>query len=376
MEYITKFVGLDVSKDTIAVAVADEGREAPRYLGTIPHDLGAVRKILERVGEREQLEVCYEAGPTGYVLVRWLRSLGIHCQVIAPSLTPSRPGDHVKTDRRDALRLAQLLRSGELTEILVPAEEDERLRDLSRAREDAVEDLHRSRQRLIKMLLRRQIQEPIEMKTRWTKKYFNWLDSLKFENDVDRMVFGEYLQTVKQCQDRIDRYEGHILKLVESCPLETLVRILQGFRGISRISAYTLAYEVFSFSRFGKPGQAMSYAGLVPKEKSSGQSVWRGGLSKAGNTHVRRILLEASWSYRHAPSIKGDLKKRLEQLSPEIQRISWKAQTRLYEKYRSLVMQRRKHPNVAIAAVARELMGFLWAAAQTIQPLESNRSVS
>jgi transposase len=364
---INKFVGLDVAKDTIAVAVADEGREVPRYLGSIPHDLGAVRRLLSKLGEPEQLEICYEAGPTGYVLARWLRALGIRCQVIAPSLTPQRPGDHVKTDRRDALRLAQLLRAGELTEILVPAEEDERVRDLSRAREDALEDLHRARQRLIKLFLRRQIHHPSELKTRWTKSYYIWLDSLKMEDATDQLVYQEYLQTIKQCEDRIGRYETHMLKLVQSSPLDALVRILQGFRGISTLAAFTIAQEVFTFDRFGEPGKAMSYAGLVPCERSTGLSTWRGGLTKAGNAHLRRIMIEVSWSYRHKPCVKGDLKKRLEQLSPEIQRISWKAQTRLHEKYMQLVMQRRKHPNVAIAAVARELMGFLWAAAKTIQ---------
>jgi transposase len=193
MEYITKYVGLDVAKDTIAVAVADEGREAPRFLGKIPHELGTLRKLLGRLGEPEMLEVCYEAGPTRYVHARWLRAIGIRYQVIAPSLTPQRPGDRVKTDRRDALLLAQHLRAGELVPIQVPDEENERLWDLSRALEDAKEDQHRARQRLIKLLLRRQIHEPVEMKSRWTKRYYNWLDTLSLDNP--RNVMGGLIGT-------------------------------------------------------------------------------------------------------------------------------------------------------------------------------------
>jgi transposase len=359
---------MDVAKDSIAVAVADEGREAPRYLGKTPHDLGALRRLLGRLGEPETLEVCYEAGPTGYVLARWLRALGIRCLVIAPSLTPQRFGDRVKTDRRDALMLAQYLRAGELTEVRVPDEEDERLRDLSRAREDAKEDQHRARQRLIKLFLRRQIQEPTEVKTRWTKTYYRWLDALKFESEIDQLVFQEYLQTIKECDTRIGRYEAHILRLIQASPLNSLIHILQGFRGVSATAAFTIAQEVLDFGRFSDPGKSMSYAGLVPSENSTGQTTRRGGLTKAGNAHLREILIEVAWSYRHKPCVKGDLKKRLEQLSPELQRISWKAQTRLHQKYMHLVLNRKKHPNVAIAAVARELLGFLWAAAQAVRP--------
>ena len=366
MKYITKYVGLDVSKDSIAVAVADEGREAPRYLGKISHDLSALRKLLSRVGEPEMLEVCYEAGPTGYVLVRWLRAIGIKCEIIAPSLTPKRPGDRVKTDRRDALMLAQYLRAGELVPIRIPDEENERLRDLSRALEDAKEDLHRARQRLLKLLLRRQIHEPSEMKSRWTKTYCKWLDSLKLDNPTDELVFQEYLQATKECNGRIERYETHIRCLVETSPLNSLVHILQGFRGISVQTAFTIAQEVFTFDRFSDPGKSMSYAGLVPSEDSTGLTTRRGGLTKTGNAHLRRALIEAAWSYRHKPCVKGELKKRLQNLPPEVQRISWKAQTRLHRRYMHLVMQRNKHPNVAIAAIARELLGFLWGAAQFV----------
>ena len=363
----TKFVGLDVAKDSIAVAVADEGREAPRFLGKISYDLGALRKLLSRVGEPELLEVCYEAGPTGYALARWLRAMGIRCHVIAPSLTPQRPGNHVKTDRRDALMLAQHLRAGELVTIVVPDEDDERVRDLSRAREDAKEDQHRARQRLLKLLLRRQIREPEGIKTRWTKQYVRWLDTLAFEHETDQLVFQEYLQTIKECDGRIERYETHMLRLIQASPLDALVHILQGFRGISAINAFTIAQEIFTFGRFSEAGQAMSYAGLVPSENSTGQTTRRGGITKAGNPHLRRVLIEAAWSYRHKPGVKRDLKKRLEQLPPEVQRISWRAQTRLHQKYMDLVFQRRKHPNVAAAAIARELVGFLWAAAQVVR---------
>ncbi|MCU6711567.1 transposase [Paenibacillus sp. J5C_2022] len=240
------------------------------------------------------------------------------------------------------------------------------MRDLSPAREDAKEDLHRARQRLIKRFLRWQIQEPSEMKTRWTKNYYRWLESLSFENATDQLVFQEYLQTIKECDGRIQRYEGHILSLIQNSPQESLACILQGFRGINAIAAFTISQEVFTFSRFSSPDKAMSYAGLVPSENSTGQTTRRGQLTKAGNAHLRRILIEAAWSYRHKPGVKGELKKRLADLPPEIQRISWEAQTRFHKKYMYLVLHRRKHPKKAVAAVARELLGFLWAAAQSV----------
>lgn len=365
MDYTTKkYVGFDVSKDSIAVSVAEEGREAARYVGLIPHKQEAIRKVLKKIGEPGQLLVCYEAGPTGYVLYRWLRVMGIACKVIAPSLIPIRAGDRIKTDRRDSLRLAHLLRAGELVEIHVPEEKEERLRDLSRLREDARADLHRDRQRLLKWLLRRQIHHPEHIKTRWTKAFDEWLDALELEDACDRLIVQEYRQAIRETESRLDRLEKIIQQTVKRSPQEAIVHVLQAFRGISALAAFTIAQEVVDFGRFPTAGHAMGYTGLVPRESSSGVSTWRGGITKTGNTHLRRMLIEAAWSYRHKPVVKGELKKRLEALPPEFATLSWNAQTRLHQKYYELVIQKGKHPNVATAAIARELVGFLWAAAR------------
>lgn len=372
MEYTTKkYVGFDVAKDSIAVSVAEEGREAARYVKLIPHNLEAVRKVLKKIGEPEELLICYEAGPTGYVLYRWLRAMGYVCKVIAPSLIPKRAGDRIKTDRRDSLRLAQLLRAGELTEIHVPEEKEERLRDLSRLREDVREDLHRSRQRLLKWLLRRQIDHPEHIKTRWTKAFNQWLDAPAFEHADDQLIVQEYRQAIRETESRLDRLEKVILQLVKRSPHEAIVQVLQAFRGISALAAFTIAQEVVDFGRFPAAGHAMGYTGLVPQERSSGVSTWRGGITKTGNTHLRRILIEAAWSYRHKPVVKGELQKRLAALPPEFAELSWRAQTRLHQKYYELAIQKGKHRNVANAAIARELVGFLWAAARLATKLAS-----
>lgn len=364
MKHNTKFVGLDVSKEKIAVAIADEGRESPRFWGTTSHKKEAVRKLMKRLGAPESLQVCYEAGPTGYMLYRWLTEMGIACTIIAPSLIPTRPGDRVKTDRRDAIRLAQLFRAGELIPVHVPDEEAESLRDLTRALEDAKDDLHRARQRIIKFLLRRQIAQPPSIRTRWTKAYHCWLETLSFGLASDRIVFREYLHAIFECEERVKRLDAEISEQADQSLQAPVIQALQALRGISTRSAFTIANEVVTFTRFGHPANLMAYTGLVPRERSSGASSWRGGLTKAGNAHLRRVLIEAAWSYRYPPAVKGDLKKRLEGQNPDIQQISWQAQNRLHKKFRHLVIQKGKHPNTAVAAIARELVGFIWAIAR------------
>jgi transposase len=367
MKSIQKYVGLDVSKEKIAVAIADEGRETPRYWGTIAHKPEAVRKLMKQLAEADTtIEVCYEAGPTGYELHRWLLSMNIACTVVAPSLIPTKPGESIKTDRRDAVRLAQLFRSGELTAVYVPSRDDEALRDLVRARADAREDYHRSKQRLIHFLLRHQIHPPATIVRRWTKAYRTWLEGLSFDRVPEQIAFREYLHTVRECEERIKRIELGIAEQAIAGPHAPVIQALQTLRGVALLTAATLVAEIGSFMRFRSPAQLMAYIGLVPREYSSGQSVKRGRMTKTGNAHLRRTLVESAWSYRHRPAIKNDLEKRQENQSLEVQAISWKAQNRLHLKYRKIVLK-GKHKNIAIGAVARELVGFVWAIACQIE---------
>ncbi|WBL15185.1 IS110 family transposase [Sutcliffiella sp. NC1] len=365
MKDTIKYVGLDVSKEKIAVAIAEEGRGEPRYFGMIPHTPEAIRKLIKKLGKPDTLYVCYEAGPTGYPLYRLLISLGVHCDVIAPSLIPKRPGERVKTDRRDSIRLAQLYRAGELTSIYVPTPDGEALRDLVRAREDAKEDELRAKHRLTKFLLRNNIHPPVGVR-KWTKKYREWLDALKFENRSLRVVFQEYYHQLKELQQRVLRLEEEIkLEASEGIHAPT-IQALQALRGVALITATSLVAEIGSFKRFPTPKQFMAYVGLTPSESSSGDRRRQGEITKAGNRHVRRLLIESAWSYRYQPAVKGELKRRQDGQSPTIQAISWKAQNRLHKKYFRL-LSRGKESGKAITAVARELSGFIWAVTQEIE---------
>ncbi|QTC39916.1 IS110 family transposase [Bacillus sp. V3] len=365
MKDTIKYVGLDVSKEKIAVAIAEEGRQEPRYWGMIPHTSSAVKKLMKKLGSPENLRVCYEAGPTGYPLYRLFLALGIHCEVIAPSLIPKRPGERIKTDRRDSLRLAQLYRAGELTSIYVPTEEDEALRDLVRCREDAKEDELRIKHRLSKFLLRNNIKPPSGV-NKWTVKYFNWLDTLKFENPHLRIVYQEYYHQLKEIKQRLLRLEKEIRLQSTEGVQAPKIQALQALRGVALITATSVVAEIGSFKRFSTPRQFMAYVGLIPSEYSSGESRKQGNITKTGNRHVRHMLVEAAWSYRFQPAVKGELKKRIHGQSPTIQAISWKAQNRLHQKYYRLIA-RGKNPGKAITAVARELAGFIWAIMQEVE---------
>lgn len=366
MKNTTKFIGLDVSKEKIAVAIADEGREAPRYWGLIPHTDGEIRKLVKKLGNPDQLFFCYEAGPTGYPLYRMLVSMGVHCDIIAPSLIPQKPGERVKTDRRDSIRLAQLYRAGELTPIHVPTKEDEALRDLVRCREDAKEDELRAKHRLSKFLLRHQIHPPDGV-NKWTKKYFNWLDTLKFDHAATRTVYQEYYHQLKELEQRIYRLEEEIQQQATDGVHAPMIQALQSLRGVALITATSIVAEVGSFLRFRTPRQLMAYTGLIPSEYSSGERRYQGEITKTGNRHLRRLLVEAGWSYRYQPAVKGKLKQRQNGCSPSIQAISWKAQNRLHKKYYRLI-SKGKESGKAVTAVARELAGFIWAIAQEIEP--------
>lgn len=367
MHSITKFVGLDVSKEKISVAIADAAGGPTRYYGSIPHTPAALRKLIKALGSAQNLAFCYEAGPTGYETCRWLISMGAKCDVIAPSLTPKRPGDRVKTDRRDALQLARLYRAGELTPVYVPDREDEALRELVRARETAKEDVHRARQRILKFLLRHQIRKPDTIKSNWTKKYRAWLKQLTFPYEPMNIMFREMLQALDEVEQRVERLEKALIEQAAACSKATLIHVLQSLRGVQFLTAVLLVTELGNFSRFRSPAQLMAYLGLVPSEHSTGESTSRGGMTKAGNKRLRRALIESSWSYRHRPAVKGDLAKRLEGMPPEIQLVSWNAQNRLHYKFRHLVYRRNKQNNVAIGAVARELVGFIWAIGRMVE---------
>lgn len=365
MKDTIKYVGLDVSKEKIAVAIAEEGRETPRYYGMIPHTLEAIRKLVEKLGDKNLIKVCYEAGPTGYPLYRFFLSLGIECFVIAPSLIPSKPGERIKTDRRDSIRLAQLFRAGELTSIYVPTEEDEVLRDLVRAREDAKEDELRSKHRLTKFLLRHDIKPPTGTR-KWTHKYREWLNTLKFTHSTSRVVFQEYYHHLQEIEQRIKRLEEEIEIQATEGLHAPVIQALQALRGVATITATSLVAEIGSFKRFSNPKHFMSYVGLIPSEYSSGESRRQGKITKTGNKHVRRLLIEAAWSYRYQPAVKGELKRRQEGQSATVQAISWKAQNRLHKKYFRL-LSRGKESGKAITAVARELAGFIWAITQEVE---------
>lgn len=365
MKDATKYVGLDVSKEKIAVALADEGRGAPRYWGVVLNTPEAVRTLFKKLGDSSQLKVCYEAGPTGYWLYRLLVSMDIECVVVAPSLIPKRPGERVKTDRRDALRLAQLLRAGELTSVYVPTEEDEALRDLVRAREDAKEDQLRARHRLTKFLMRNNITSPENVRN-WSAAHRKWLNRLEWSNAALRVVFQEYLHHLNEIEQRLQRIEQEMHHQALYSPKAPIIQGLQSLRGVAEITAIGLVAEVCSFTRFEGARAMMSYTGLVPSEYSSGERRRQGAITKAGNTHVRRLLVEAAWSYRYQPALKGNLHKRQEGLPPQVQAMAWKAQHRLHGKYAKL-MAKGKPPGKVVSAVARELAGFVWAIANELE---------
>ncbi len=367
MNMKVRYIGLDVHKDTIVIAVADEGRQEARVWKTIPYDttrLLKALKLLQKEGER--LEVCYEAGPTGYELHRRLTEAGIACQVVAPSLTPSKSGDRIKTDRRDAARLAHFLRSGDLTEVYVPDEATEALRDLERARDAAKRAERTARHQLAKFLLRHG--RRWEGGSSWTKKHLEWIRRQEFAQEAQQRVLRDYLKTVEDAAERVARLEADLAELIEQSALAPLVKSLMAMRGIAQVSAAVIAAEIGDLRRFATAGEFMAYVGLVPSEHSSGGSVRRGRITRCGNGYVRRILVEAAHHYRRAPSVSQALRKRQEGVPEPVRRIAWEAQKRLHGRLRRLTA-RGKPYNQAIAAVARELAGFVWAIGQEAQPI-------
>jgi transposase len=364
-----RFVGLDVHAEAIAVAIAEPGRDGEvRSLGTIPNQPESVRRLMKKLGLAEQLRVCYEAGPTGYVLYWQLTELGVKCEVVAPTLVPVKAGDRVKTDRRDAQKLARNYRSGDLTPVWVPDAAHEALRDLVRARLAAKRDQLRARHRLLKFLLRHGRRCPAGMKA-WTAGYLVWVKrNVKSNQPAEEATLADYVHEVEHAQERITRLERAIDGAIETMPerLRAVVEALQALRGVAKISAVTVVAELGEISRFSKPRQLMGYSGAVSSEHSTGENTRRGSITKTGNSHLRRIVVEAAWAYRHRPSIGPELAKRQKAASLEVKEIAWKAQHRLNSRYRKLLAKGKTKQKV-MTALARELLGFVWAIGVTVE---------
>jgi transposase len=360
------FVAFDTSKLRNAVAIADGGRSGEvRFLGEIDNTGAATAKLVGKLAAKyDRVTFCYEAGPTGYGLYRQIESLGHACMVVAPSLIPKKPGDRVKTNRRDAVSLAKLLRAGELTAVWVPDRAHEAMRDLTRARDTAVMDLRTKRQQLSAFLLRQGRPYPARRKT-WTQAHMSWLASQKFDYAEQRLVFEEMMLALRQASERLVRLEQAIRAAVPDWSLAEVVTGLMAMRGLDLISAVTLLAEIGDLSRFRTPLELMAYLGLVPSESSTGDTIKRGPITKTGNKRARRMLVECSWSYQHPPRV-GQAKQHKVDAAPEaVREIAWKAQCRLHRRYRALV-RRGKLKTVAITAVAREFAGFIWAVSREI----------
>ena len=360
-KYSTKYVGMDVHKETIAVAVAKEGRVDPAYYGEIPNTSEAIRKLVKKMTSNgENVSFCYEAGPCGYDVYRQLIDLGQRCDVVAPSLIPKKSGDRVKTDRRDANTLTRLYRAGELTPVWVPDKEQEAIRDLTRAREDMKAMEGHAKQRLGAFLLRHG--KRFSGKCKRTQAYFRWLEEIKFEMPAQQIVLQEYVDAVKHMKGRVEALEEEMRQAMQGWSLAPVVTGLMALRGVELITAMTVVAELGDMSRFDSARQIMAHLGLVPSEHSSGHRQKRGGITKTGNGHARRVLIEASWCYRSPARKTAQIQRRAQKTSETVQAIAWKAQKRLCRRYWYLI-NKGKRPVEACTAVARELSGFMWAIA-------------
>ena len=365
----TLYVGLDVHKDSIAVAYAPEERGTEVVslgaIGTRQCDIDKLIRKLQSKGAT--LVFVYEAGPCGYWLYRYLTRKGLSCNVVAPSLIPRKPGDRVKTDRRDAVMLARLMRSGDLTSIYVPTLADEAIRDLSRGREDAMRDLKAAKYRLKAFLLRQDIR--YEGRANWNAAHLRWLSEVVCPTPAQQIVFQEYVRAVTEQHERVQRLETELREHVKTWRLYPVVEAIQALRGVELTGAVIVIAELGDLTRFDTARQLMSYLGLTPSEYSSGERRRQGGITKAGNTHARRALVEGAWAYRYPAKVSRHLQLRLEKLPAEVQAIGWKAQVRLCKRYRQL-SARGKHVNQVVVAIAREMAAFAWAIARIV-PLAS-----
>ena len=361
----TLYIGMDVHKDAIAVAYVaqDHGAEV-MYFGTIGTRQCDLDQLIRKMQSKaKHLILIYEAGPCGYGLSRYLTKKGDDCWVVAPALIPQKPGDRVKTDRRDAVQLARLARSGDLTAVYVPKGEDEAIRDLTRAREDTISDLKDAKYRLQAFLLRHDIR--YTGRATWGPAHLRWLSEVVCPTPAQQIVFQEYVRAVSEHSDRLQRLDQELREHVTAWRLSPVVEALQALRGVQFIAAVTLVAEMGDLTRFASPRELMKFMGLIPSEYSSGEQRRQGSITKAGNTHARRVLVEGAWAYRYPAKVSRHLQLRLENQPKVIQDISWKAQVRLCKRYRRLI-SRGKHANVVTVAIARELSGFLWAIAKEV----------
>ena len=376
MEQYTRYIGFDVSAETIVIAEARPGRTCARDLGAIPYRLDAVTQWVRRQRDRSTMLVCYEAGPTGFGLARHLQSLKVGCEVIAPGLIPHKAGERVKTDRRDARKLAEDLRAGSLTPVHLPTVGAEAFRDLVRAREAAVDDLRRLRQRVKSALLRWDIHRPAGMLA-WRPRYRQWIRTLKPDPAPRPTVWAEWLAQLEELDTRITRLDTAIQQSMPEHPLYPFMQAFQTLRGISWITAATLVAEAGDFSQFARPTAVMAFSGIVPSESSSGKTQARGHITKTGNAHLRRVLVESAHSYRFRPSLQGALKRRLAAVpawEADLRQISWRAQLRLHQRLRRIGAKRGY--NAAYTAVGRELCGYIWEVATWVRATQASQLVS
>ncbi len=365
MQKTIKNIGLDVHKKSISIGIADDGRDGEvRYYGKIDNDMNQLDKVIRKLISKGAIpRFVYEAGPCGYSIYRYLINNDMDCVVVAPSKIPQQSGNRLKNDKRDCLSLARLHRAGELTSVYVPTEEDEALRDLVRAREDATRALRTSKQQLSAFLLRHDT--IYSGKTKWTKAHFNWLADIAMPHPAQQIVFQEYIDTVAECKSRVQRLTDQVRQQSQQSRLHELIKALQSMRGISLIVATTIAAELGDLTRFETPGKLMAFLGLIPSEHSSGERVKKGSITKTGNRHVRKALVEAAHAYRFPARKSRAIRIRQEELPKEVIDISWKAQCRLCTRYQYL-MAKGKKVNVAKTAIAREIAGFSWAIAREL----------
>jgi len=362
------YIGLDVHKAQMQIGLAFSGRRDVELYGKSSMDLDRFLTVLRRILKKYDLEktevaLCYEAGPTGFVLARRLRTLGYECEVVAPSLTPKRASEHIKTDRRDAKKLASLFRAGELTAVHVPNVEDEVIRDVGRSRTDAVEVQKRTKQQLSGLLLRNGYH--YTGKSTWCEPHMRYLRELVMPDRAQKVVLEEYLQRIDTTTAQVLRIEDQMRLLLEGWSRRPFVEALQGFRGFQLVASMVITGELGDLLRFKHPRQLMAYLGLVPSEQSSGDKRRQGSITKSGNSHARWMLVEVAWTYRLPPKISSALSKRQEGLSAAVRDVSWRAQNRLNRRYSRLKL-RGLHENKVIIAVARELTGFIWELAHIV----------
>jgi transposase len=366
-QYSEAFVGFDSAKKKHAVAIADGGRAGEvRYIGEIDSSPAMVGRVIGKLaGRYERLHFCYEAGPMGYGLYRQIRGLGHDCTVVAPSLIPRKRGERVKTNRRDAVTLARLLRAGELTSVWVPDAIHEGVRDLVRAREAASQDVRKKRQQVLSFLLRHG--RLFSGRKHWTLAHQRWLARQKFEHPAQQIVFQDAIDSIADAVVRLKRLEEQLVAIVPSWSMAPVVEAYQAMRGVSFMVAVTFAAEIGDVRRFDNPRQLMGFLGLVPSERSTGETIRRAGLTLAGNRRARRVLVEGAWSYRHPARVSEALRGRIAKLPKAVREIAWKAQVRLCARYRRLIAAGKK-AQVVIAAIAREMAAFLWAIGRQVAP--------